>query len=207
MVDGEYENASIILVRRIHDNNQNSRRAEASPPIPRSGYVRRSCNETHASVCIILLAQFALWAQEGHRITPTDIQRGGQVCLTNCARCHGPDGDAIAGVDLASNKFRRAKTDPELVDLIKNGIPGTPMPPGNYTDNQASMIVAYLHSIATAPRRGSGAVSGDPARGKTIFEGKGQCLTCHRVGEEGDSPAPISRHRRRTPCAGPRAIR
>ena len=146
-------------------------------------------NLMRVSACI-LLAQSALWAQEGHGITPADIQRGGQIFLTNCARCHGPDGDAIPGVDLASNKFRRAKTDPELVDLIKKGIPGTPMPPGNYTDDQASVIVAYLHSMANAPRTAPGAVPGDPARGKAIFEGKGQCLTCHRLGEEGGFTGP-----------------
>lgn len=133
---------------------------------------------------------FALWAQEGHGVTLADIQRGGQIFLTNCARCHGPDGDAVSGVDLASNKFRRAQTDRELTDLIRNGIPGTPMPPGNYTDDQVSVIVAYLHSMGNAPRSASGANPGDPARGKSIFDGKGQCRTCHRVGGEGGFTGP-----------------
>ena len=44
-----------------------------------------------ALVCI-LLGVFALWAQEGHGVTPADVQRGGQIFRTNCARCHGPDG-------------------------------------------------------------------------------------------------------------------
>jgi putative heme-binding domain-containing protein len=138
----------------------------------------------------ILLAVFALRAQEGHGVTLADIQRGGQIFLTNCARCHGPNGDAVSGVDLASNKFRHARTDRELTDLIRNGIPDTPMPPGNYTDDQASAIVAYLHSMGNAPRSTSDANPGNPARGKAIFDGKGQCRTCHRVNEDGGFNGP-----------------
>jgi putative heme-binding domain-containing protein len=138
----------------------------------------------------ILLGVFALWAQEGHGVTTADVQRGGQIFLASCARCHGPDGDAVSGVDLASNKFRHARTDRELMDLIRKGIPGTPMPPGNYTDDQASAIVAYLHSMGNAPRSTSDANPGNPARGKAIFDGKGQCRTCHRVNEEGGFTGP-----------------
>src|SRR5208282_577684 len=31
---------------------------------------------------------------------------------------------------------------------------------------------------------------GDAARGKLVFEGKGACLSCHRVGEQGSRKAP-----------------
>ena len=125
-------------------------------------------------------------------MTSADIQRGGQIFLTNCANCHGPNGDAIGGVDLASNKFRRAQTDRDLMDLIKKGIPGTPMPPGNYTDEQASVIVAILHSMEAAHAfpRSADANPGDPARGKSIFDGKGQCRSCHRLGDEGGFTGP-----------------
>src|SRR3954468_449635 len=132
----------------------------------------------------LFLATSSLHAQEGHGVTPADIQRGGQTFLTNCLRCHGENGDAINGVSLFSNKFRRAQTDAELTSIIRKGIPGTAMPPGNYADDQVFAIVAYLHSMATTPRTSStNTNTGDAARGKTIFEGKGQCLSCHRVGE------------------------
>ena len=137
--------------------------------------------------CIPLLA-FAAWAQDGHGVTPADIQRGGQIFLTTCASCHGANGDAVSGVDLGSGKLRRVQTDRELMDLVRKGIPGTPMPPGNYTDDQAFAIVAYLRSMANAPRSGVGA--GDAVRGKAIFEGKGQCRSCHRLNEEGGFTGP-----------------
>ncbi|MDP9171342.1 MAG: c-type cytochrome [Acidobacteriota bacterium] len=143
---------------------------------------------------ITLLAALAaapVSAQEGHGITPADIQAGGQIFLSRCANCHGPDGDFISGVNLGSNRFRRAQTDRELINIIQAGIPGTPMPPGNYTDQQAGTIVAYLHAMATAPKstRTAG-LKGDPVRGKQIVEGSGQCLNCHRVGNAGSVTGP-----------------
>jgi putative heme-binding domain-containing protein len=148
-----------------------------------------------------LLLAAPLFAQEGHGVTPADIERGGQVYMTNCAACHGPDGDTVPNVNLASNRFRHAATDQELIGIIQKGIPGTPMPPGNYTDAQAGVIVAYLHSMATATKTvRSSANPGDAARGKAIVEGSGQCRTCHRIGEEGSFAGPdlsdIGRSRR-----------
>ena len=126
-------------------------------------------------------------AQEGHGLTPGDIQRGGEMYLTNCASCHGPDGDRVSGVDLGSNHFRRAQTDNELYDIIRKGIPGTPMPPGAYAENQLRAIVGYLHSMGALPRTVS---NGDAQRGKAILEGKGKCLACHRIGSRGGFAAP-----------------
>ena len=57
---------------------------------------------------------------------PADIQDGGRVFQNTCANCHGPDGDGIAGIDLGRGQFRRTMTDQDLVQIIRNGIPGTP---------------------------------------------------------------------------------
>ena len=144
-------------------------------------------------VVFLVLVAFALPAQEGHGVTTADIQRGGQIFLTSCATCHGPNGDLVSGVNLASNRFRRAQTDSDLMDLVKKGIPSTPMPPGNYSDEQAFAIVAYLRSLANARPGANGAgsgLAGDPARGKSIVEGKGQCGSCHRIGNTGGFAGP-----------------
>jgi len=139
----------------------------------------------------LLTATSSLYAQESHGATPADIQRGAQIFLTNCARCHGQDGDAITNVNLFSNRFRGAQTDADLINLLRKGVPGTAMPPGNYSDEQAFAIVAYLHSMAITPRTVSTSTNtGDATRGKTIFEGKGRCLTCHRIGETGGYTGP-----------------
>lgn len=129
-----------------------------------------------------------LSAQEGHGVTPLDLERGGQTYLSNCSSCHGPNGDGVTGVALFSGQFRKATTDEDLVNIIKHGIAGTPMPPFNFQDAQAGQIVAYLRSQpATAATSQLSGLRGDPANGKLIFEGRGafeggsECLTCHRV--------------------------
>lgn len=137
-------------------------------------------------LCLFFLAAGALLAQ--HSYTPSDVQDGGKLFRSNCVECHGVDGNLVAGVDLAHGKFRRASTDDELINIIRTGIPGTPMPPGNFTEFQAGTIVAYLRSLA-ATGSGSG-IAGDPVQGKILFEGTGACLTCHRVGSTGSRVGP-----------------
>ncbi len=137
-------------------------------------------------ICLFFLAAGALLAQ--HSYTPSDVQDGGKLFRSNCVECHGVDGNLVSGIDLAHGKFRRASTDEELISVIRNGIPGTPMPPGNFTEFQAGTIVAYLRSLASV---GSGSgIAGDPAQGKVLFEGTGKCLTCHRVGSTGSRLGP-----------------
>jgi len=63
--------------------------------------------------------------------TAQDIDDGGKVFRSTCANCHGPDGDQVAGIDLGRGVFRRAKTDKDVVDIIRNGVAGTGMPATN----------------------------------------------------------------------------
>lgn len=138
------------------------------------------------SILILICAARALVAQ--HAYSPGDIEEGGKLYRANCVLCHGPDGDLVPGVDLGHGKFRRASSEEGLIRIIQNGIPGTAMPPNNLQDYQAGIIVAYLRSVATAGRDVS--VGGDAARGKAIFEGKGNCESCHRVNGNGSRVGP-----------------
>jgi len=137
-----------------------------------------------------LLTAAGLAAQEGHGVSPADLERGMQIFLNSCAGCHGPDGDLISGVNFSSGQFRRAQTDNDLRQIVRKGIPGTPMPPGNYSDQEAGMIVAYLHSMAASGAARRATSTGDPAAGKSIVEGKGECLQCHRIGRLGTVAGP-----------------
>jgi cytochrome c oxidase cbb3-type subunit III len=120
--------------------------------------------------------------------TAADIEDGGRVFRSSCANCHGQDGDQVPGVDLGRGQFKRAQTDQDLIGIIQKGIPNTGMPATNFSSEQAARVVAYLRSVA-ASRRG-GAVTGDAARGKAVFDGKGACATCHRVGLAGSRLGP-----------------
>lgn len=136
---------------------------------------------------LLLLASAACaWGQ--HEIDPTEVEGGARFYRTVCSGCHGPDGNLVPGVDLGHNKFKRASTDQELIQIIRTGIAGTAMPPGNFTPEQAAMIVAYLRSLAADAAK-STAPPGDAVRGKLVFEGKG-CVSCHRARGVGSRVAP-----------------
>src|SRR5258708_23226744 len=120
-------------------------------------------------LCTQFMLSTALLAQ--HSFTPIDVEDGGRLYRANCSICHGAQGDGIAGIDLGHNKFRRAKTDDDIAAIIRTGIPGTAMPPNNFSDFQSLTIVAYLRSISAATATTTS--GGDPARGKAVYEGKG----------------------------------
>ncbi len=135
---------------------------------------------------LFVYAPIMLMAQ--HSYTPADIAEGGRLFRANCVLCHGPEGDQVPGIDLGHAKFRQTYSEEALIKIIQNGIPDTAMPPHNLQDFQAGTIVAYLRTMATAGRTVSG--NGNPTRGKALFEGKGGCSGCHRVGATGSRTGP-----------------
>jgi putative heme-binding domain-containing protein len=116
------------------------------------------------------------------------IEEGRNIYGSVCANCHGPDGNQIPGIDFSRGQYRRSYSDAELNDIIRKGIPGTPMPPTNMSEVQAARIVSYLRSLSAALR--SDPVAGDPVRGRSVFEGKGACSTCHAVEGRGSRVGP-----------------
>jgi putative heme-binding domain-containing protein len=112
-----------------------------------------------------------------HGYTRAEVENGARLFQASCATCHGPKGDAVRGVALLGGQFTRATSDEQLVKIILEGIPGTSMPPNNYSPLEAGMIVAYLRGIAAGDN--VPVTTGDLARGKALFDGKGKCATCH----------------------------
>jgi len=138
---------------------------------------------------LLLFASVAS-AQE-HSYTQADIESGARLYQSNCGGCHGPNGDMVPGVELKRGRFRRGTSDTEIMRIIQLGIPGTTMPPSSFTEAQAGTIVAFLRSAAPASEGGAArVVRGSAASGRTVFEGKGRCATCHRVNGIGPRVAP-----------------
>ncbi|HUA19093.1 MAG TPA: c-type cytochrome [Bryobacteraceae bacterium] len=135
---------------------------------------------------VFVVAAGTLAAQ--HSYTPADIQEGQRLFRENCVLCHGPEGDQIPGIDLGHGKFRQAYAQEALIKIIQDGKPGTAMPPSNLRDFQAEIVLAYLRSIASSGH--AAPVHGDASRGESIFEGKGGCTRCHRVGTNGSRVGP-----------------
>jgi cytochrome c oxidase cbb3-type subunit III len=142
------------------------------------------------SCLALLLPLSAVHAAEGHvgTYSEDDIAQGARVYYGTCVTCHGENGDSIPQVNLRSNSFRRAATDDELIRVITGGIPGTGMPANTLDPGDQNGIVAFLRNMDA--RLGEAASVGDAQRGKTIFEGKGGCLACHRVNGVGSRIAP-----------------
>ena len=140
---------------------------------------------TRHSLCRVLLYLLttAVVPVVAQHETGSDIVSGERAFRDYCANCHGPDGDLIKGVDLGHNNFRQPYTDEDLAGIIMNGIPNTPMPATpRVTQEQAYMLVAYLRSRGDIVDTG---LSGNPGRGKTLFDGRGECLDCHMVEGQG----------------------
>jgi putative heme-binding domain-containing protein len=116
-----------------------------------------------------------------------DIEYGARLYAEQCFGCHG-SGDGVAGIDLRSGKFKNAATDPQLRTVITNGFPTSGMPAFKLDPNELTGIIAYLRNMNTVD---AGTVKhGDAARGRVVFEGKGACLSCHRVNNVGSRKAP-----------------
>lgn len=117
-----------------------------------------------------------------------DIVYGANLYAARCVTCHGAQGDAIGGVNLRSGTFRNAVTDTELARFIRAGSPSAGMPPFALDNAEMAGITAYLRNMNTFDT--ASVKTGDAARGRAIFEGKGGCLACHRAGRVGSRVAP-----------------
>lgn len=184
---------SFRLSERPPSTSSRLQRLDVRGMLPRAMYAAlRSVSDSPQTATAAFLLAAGLCASgsaSAQHATAFDIEDGGRAYRDSCANCHGPDGDQVAGIDLGRGQFRRPLSDEELVSVILNGVPNTPMPPTpRMTEAQAARIVAYLRSTAASKR--SIAARGDADRGRALFEGKGNCVDCHRVNGRGSRLGP-----------------
>ena len=121
-------------------------------------------------------------------LNAADLTRGEKIFVAHCALCHGIGATGGRGPALNHPELRRAPDEQALFRVIQNGIEGTEMPPAwQLTNNEIKDLAAYIRSLA---RTEAVKLTGDPARGKTIYEGKGACTTCHIVDGRGGNLGP-----------------
>ena len=139
---------------------------------------------------IVITLAVDVRAQPAHpgEYAPADIAYGARLYDAQCTTCHGANGDGVGGVDLRSGKFRNAVTDQDLTRVITGGLLGTGMQAFKFDAAEITGVIAYLRNM-NAFDRGS-AKPGDSSRGRVLFEGRGGCLRCHRVGASGSRVAP-----------------
>ncbi|HEY6466012.1 MAG TPA: c-type cytochrome [Candidatus Acidoferrales bacterium] len=115
-----------------------------------------------------------------------EIDRGATLYSSNCQECHA-DGTGVPGVNLRTGQFPTGSTDADLMNAIRNGIPGTMMPPHDFSAADLAAILAYVRFLAVD--RSDLVKLGDPVKGKALFDEEAGCLNCHRVGDKGSRTA------------------
>ncbi len=94
--------------------------------------------------------------------TPDNLEKGKAIFHGKafCVTCHGPDGKGLGNIPGLTGKLPRnftdkawqaARTDGELIWILKNGSPGTdmaPFVPLVMTEEEAWQVLIYLRSFA-----------------------------------------------------------
>jgi putative heme-binding domain-containing protein len=112
------------------------------------------------------------------------IRIGSLLFAARCAACHAPDAKGNLGPDL-TRRWARGESDESAFRIVRNGVPGSSMPPSQAPDDELWAIVAHLRSISVMPQL---VTTGDAGRGRTLFEK--ECSGCHQVRGEGGALGP-----------------
>jgi len=142
-------------------------------------------------ICVAALAAGAISASararhDSQAAKPEDQSPGKQLFEQRCSTCHGLDGGGAMGPNIQGIPFRLG-ADP-VKAIIKDGMGGGGMPAfaGQLDDAQIQQIVDYL---LTLQRKDSTPVTGDPAKGKEVYEASG-CASCHMIAGQGGDAGP-----------------
>ena len=122
-----------------------------------------------------------------------DEAAGARLFRPFCAICHGLDGSGVPGIGRQIKIGSSGHiTDLELYETIRDGIPGTGMPPFTFSEKERWQVVAHVQAL----RRPVGAKesASDAAAGAKLFGGKGDCSRCHTVSGEGGRRGPDLSH-------------
>ena len=113
----------------------------------------------------------------------------------NCALCHGLGAHGGGrGPDLTRAQKKHAHSDADMFQVISSGIPGTAMPANGtngqgvgMTEREIWQIISYIRSQEVNT---SAKTTGNPAQGKKLFYGDGNCSLCHMVAGKGGRMGP-----------------
>ncbi len=121
--------------------------------------------------------------------TTLDVRMGERLFRQQCGRCHGRDAEGgELGPDLTSG-FSNASTDAGLFKIVREGLPNTEMIgiSRSATDQSVWMVVSYLNSLNDTVDMD---LPGSATAGMQLFNGKGNCASCHMVSGAGGRRGP-----------------
>jgi len=130
----------------------------------------------HRFAAVLVLVSTAAWAQT------SDLEKGKQLFLGMCSRCHGLSGAGGEGPNLNRPVLTNAPDDEALRAVIRDGIPDRGMPRiRRFTDAELTAMVVFVRSLG---RTASAAAVGNVANGKAVYQRQG-CSSCHTIAGEG----------------------
>jgi putative heme-binding domain-containing protein len=108
-------------------------------------------------LCATALSTAAIAQTRPALAPPTDAAAGKQIFDSQCAWCHGTDGEGGTGPNLRG-KLSHATDLKTIADVIQNGIPGTEMPALGLTEAQLAAngrlrAVAVTRNGPSRPRQ------------------------------------------------------
>jgi mono/diheme cytochrome c family protein len=138
--------------------------------------MRLSPHTTFASIAFLMIAAAAPVRGQSSPDHPgqysaLDIETGSRLYAGQCALCHSPTGDGVAGVDLRRGQFRRASSDDDLAGVITTGVASAGMPGFKLQPSEVDGLIAFIR--AGFDVTGTAVKVGRADRGKTVFESKG----------------------------------
>ena len=138
-----------------------------------------------SSPCLLLIAVIPALLVSASPASASE--HGRRLYLSQCAACHGPEGEGGKGPSLARPRLRHAPDDESLALVIRRGIPGTEMPSTWLSLELAREIASYVRTLGRIEQP---PLPGDPARGRRIYEAKGGCTNCHNIEGRGAALGP-----------------
>ena len=137
-------------------------------------------------LAVLALLSFRAGAQPGTG-KPEAVQAGERSFQQLCSGCHGVRGEGGQGEGQGPNlvnswEVRRA-SDARLAGSIRNGVPGTAMPPFSLPAERIAELASFVRSLNSPAINVP--IQGNPNSGEAIFTGKGGCLNCHMLNGRG----------------------
>ncbi|MFP4598208.1 MAG: cbb3-type cytochrome c oxidase N-terminal domain-containing protein [Persicimonas sp.] len=92
------------------------------------------------------------------------VDQGAQVYSTNCASCHGQNGEGLIGPNLTDEYWIHGGSLPDVYSVVKGGVTENGMPAweGPLSQDEMVAVVAYVDSIRGSDPAGAKEPEGEP---------------------------------------------
>ena len=147
---------------------------------PRTGCGVFCCLVIFTVCCCVCIA-----ATGQKRATSRAGELGAKLFPSNCGSCHGIDGrGGERAPDIATRRDIQKLSDDALAKIIRDGIPGTGMPPfASLGSRKIQALVRQLRKLQGEDTASS--LPGSPTSGKSLFFGRAGCSDCHMANGAG----------------------